>query len=149
MYVWRNIEAGLWNNCCSGKVINITYFGVCARLSYSWCNAHAPYCLRLLWLHHIFRLYLINGLIFGKMLMDIKCVFWFSLQILFGTFSILCTIQRDIGINVKTFSSNVPIVLVGFEWNLKYLDTVSGKKKVVVRYRVRMLVRAPDVLKCL
>jgi hypothetical protein len=39
-----------------------------------------PYChLRPLWLHHIFRHYHINGTIFGKKLLNIKCVFWFSL----------------------------------------------------------------------
>ena len=38
--------------------------------------AHAPYChLRPLWLHRIFRHYLINGTIFGKKLLNIKCVF--------------------------------------------------------------------------
>ena len=36
MYVWRNIEAGLWNNCSSGKVINITYFGVCVCARARW-----------------------------------------------------------------------------------------------------------------
>ena len=38
-----------------------------------------PYChLRPLWLHHIFRHYLTNGMIFGKALLNIKCVLIFS-----------------------------------------------------------------------
>ena len=49
-------------------------------LSYPACNVHAPYCQRPLWLPHIFRHYLINGTIFGKMCPD------FSLQILFEEF---------------------------------------------------------------
>jgi hypothetical protein len=40
--------------------------------------------------------YYINGTIFGKTLLNIKCVFWFSLQLLSETFLILRIIQRDI-----------------------------------------------------
>jgi hypothetical protein len=43
-----------------------------------------PLCL-----HHIFRHYLINGAIFGKKLLKIKCMFSFSLQLLSKTFLIL------------------------------------------------------------
>ena len=39
------------------------------------CNA-PPYCLAWpRWLHHIFRQYLINGMIFGTKLLNVKCVF--------------------------------------------------------------------------
>ena len=54
--------------------------GVCLRRACSLtnpvCNA-PPYChLRALWLHHIFRHYLINGTIFKKKkLTEHKCVF--------------------------------------------------------------------------
>jgi len=34
------------------------------------------------WLYHIIPHYLISGLIFGKTLSNIKCVFWFSPQLL-------------------------------------------------------------------
>jgi hypothetical protein len=57
-----------------------------------------------LWLHQTFRSYFKNGAIFGKKLLKIKCVYWFSLQILFKTFLILRRIKRDIVINVKTFT---------------------------------------------
>ena len=50
----------------------------------------------------------------GKKLLIIKCVFWFSLQLLFGTFTILRRIQRNIVINVKASSCKVPVILVGF-----------------------------------
>ena len=69
---------------------------VCIRvrtcsLFYPACNAYALYCDVFcgLWVHHIFRHYLINGTIFRKKLLDIKCVFWFSLQLLSMTFLIL------------------------------------------------------------
>jgi len=42
-----------------------------------------------------FQHYLINGTIFGKRLLNIKCVFWFSLQSLSETFRILRRIQPD------------------------------------------------------
>jgi hypothetical protein len=51
------------------------------------------------WPYHIFPHYFINGTIFGKKLSNIKCVFWFSLQLVSETFLILRRIQRDITIN--------------------------------------------------
>jgi hypothetical protein len=59
-------------------------------------------------------IYLVNNTIFEKKLLNIKCVFSFSLQLLFETFLILRRIQRDIVINVKTSSCKVPDILVGF-----------------------------------
>jgi hypothetical protein len=79
-------------------------------LRYPACNAHAPYCH--LWsarLYNIFPYYLINGTIFevGGRLLNTKCVFWFSLQLLFEAFLILRRNERDIikkmyiGLHVK------------------------------------------------
>jgi len=67
-------------------------FWVCVcNLKYPARNAHAPYCH--LWparLYNIFPHYLINGTIFGgKNLLNTKCVFGFSLQLLSETFLIL------------------------------------------------------------
>jgi hypothetical protein len=62
-----------------------------------------------------FRHYLINGTIFGKTLLNIKCVFWFSLHLPSETFFILRRIQRDTFINVKTSSRKVPVSFVGFQ----------------------------------
>jgi hypothetical protein len=61
---------------------------MCVRacsLPYPACNAYAPYCP--LWrfcLYHIFRHYVINVTIFGKKLLYIKCVFWFSLELIWN-----------------------------------------------------------------
>ena len=46
------------------------------------------YCLRPLWLHQVFRHYLTNGTIFDNKSLNIKCAFWFFLQLLFETFLI-------------------------------------------------------------
>jgi hypothetical protein len=109
-----------WGHACACVrpcVCGYTSAGVCLRvcgLTYPSCFAQAPYCLRPLWLHHIFRHYLINGTIFGETLLNTKCVFLFSLQLLFETFLILRRIQRVIVINVKTSSCKVPVIIVGF-----------------------------------
>ena len=91
--------------------------GVCLRacsLNFPARNA-PPFChLWPLWLHKNFPHYLINDTIFGKRLLNIKCVFWFFLQLLFETLLILRIIQRDIVIHVKTASRKVTDILVGF-----------------------------------
>ena len=47
--------------------------------TYSACHAQAPYFLRPVWLHHIFRHYLINGTIFRKKVAEHKmCALIFS-----------------------------------------------------------------------
>jgi hypothetical protein len=68
-------------------------------------------------------------MIFGKTLFSMKCVFWFSLQLLFVTFLILRRIQRDIVIKVKTSSCEIPVILVVLQWNLNWnLETSSSIK---------------------
>jgi hypothetical protein len=84
-------------------------------------KAHAPYChLWLAWLCHIFPHYLINGTIFGKMLLNIKCVFWFSVQLLSETFLTLRNIQRDIVVNVRRSCCKVPLLYVGLVVKCRY-----------------------------
>jgi hypothetical protein len=68
-----NAEARSCNHCCGGKAITITYSG---NVVYPACNGHAPYCH--LWsirLHNISPHYLTNRTIFGKKLLNTKCVF--------------------------------------------------------------------------
>ena len=51
-------------------------------LIYPECNVPPPYCVRPLWLHQIFRLYLINGMVFGKNVNEHKmCVLIFSASV--------------------------------------------------------------------
>jgi len=64
---------------------------------------------------HIFPYYLSNGTIFGGGgLLNINCVFRFSLQRFSDTFLILRRIQRDIIINVHRSACKVLLVLVRF-----------------------------------
>jgi hypothetical protein len=62
------------------------------------------------WLYHIFPRYLIKGTIFGKKLLNIKCVFWLSLE----KFLTLTRIQRDITILVRGSSCKLPVILARF-----------------------------------
>jgi hypothetical protein len=79
-----------------------------------------------LWLHRIFRHFLINGTNFEKMLRSVKCVFYFYLQLIFGIFLILRRIQRDIIINMK--SLNVKYLLFLWDFNeTNFLDIISKK----------------------
>jgi hypothetical protein len=109
--------------------------GMCLRaciLTYTPYNA-LPYChLRPLWFHHIFRHFLIKGTIFGKKLLKVKCVFWFSLELLFEIFLILRRIQPDIVINVESLYVKKPLFLSDFN-EKNFLDRFSKKK---FRYQV-------------
>jgi len=75
------------------------------RLSYPECNTHALYCHLLpLRIYYIFPYYLINGTIFEKTLIEVKCVFWSSVQPLFFLLQEeLCEIllKLFIGLHVK------------------------------------------------
>ena len=79
------------------------------------------------WLHHIFRHYLTNGTIFEKKLLNIKCVFWFSIQLLFEIFPILKRILRDVVINVKMSSYKYPLFLSDF--NKTWIFSTNFRKK--------------------
>jgi hypothetical protein len=117
---WRGVTG------CTGAGVRMR----ACSLTYPARNAPPNYYLQPLWYRHIFRHCLINGTLFGKKLLSIRCVFWFSLQLLFETYLFLRRIQRDIVINVKTSSCKVPFVLVGFQWNSNLLDRFFGKAKI-------------------
>ena len=85
------MEARSRNDYCRGKAVSSTYsecasVGACAVL---YCH------LWLVWLYHIFPHCLINGKTFGKTLLNIKCMFRFSLPHLSEEVLILRRIQRD------------------------------------------------------
>ena len=75
-------RAGVRTKCvCVGR----GSVGVCVRVrarsfADAVCKAYVPYCDVNcdLWLYHMFRHYLITGKIFGKNLLNIKCVSIFS-----------------------------------------------------------------------
>ena len=80
-------------------------------------------CLSVLY----FSYYLNNGMISDKSLLNIKRVFWFTLQLLFETFLILRRIQQNIKVHRSSYK--VPILLVTFDLNMNYLDSVSSDIK--------------------
>ena len=114
----RNNEVRSQNHCCRGKAISITYSECVCSLSYPACKAHAPFYMytavcRLSGSTTFFKRYFINGTTFGKELLNIKCVFLSSLQLLSEIFLILRIIRRHI-INVHRPSCKVPVILDRF-----------------------------------
>ena len=63
-----------------------------------------------------------------KKVLIIKCVFWFSLELLPKIFYILKRILRDLVINVNTPSCKVPAILSDFKWYFNFVDRFSKKK---------------------
>ena len=63
------------------------------------------------WLYHIFPHYLINSTVFGgKKLLNIRCVFLFSVLLVSETFLILIRTERDIIIKVHRVSYKVLVI---------------------------------------
>ena len=84
-----------------------------------------------------FSHYLINGMIFEKMLWNLKCAFRLSLHLLSETFPILRRNERDmikkyIGLHVK-----YPLFIVRFHWNLNFLDSFSKNTHISNFMKIR------------
>ena len=99
-------------------------------------------------LYHIFPHYLANGTIFGKKSYWIQNVFWFYLQFSCETFLILRSFGRDIIINVRRSSCNIPrsschtLMKLEFSpqsfenyWNIKFHENSSIGSRIVSRVR--------------
>jgi hypothetical protein len=128
------------NHSCRGKAIRVTYLSaiVCARVrmcgyrgAWAYACTHWRTCRLAQPAYNAYKPYwdvicgpsgsitfcdiiTLTARFSEKMLWIMKCVFWFSLQLLSKTFLILKSIQRDIVINAKTSSCKVPVILVGF-----------------------------------
>ena len=68
-------------------------------------------------LYHILLHFLIKAWFLENDLLKIKCLFWFSLQLLSETFLILWRIERDMITNVYWSSCKVSVIIVRFLWN--------------------------------
>ena len=105
--------ARAWVSACACVWVHGSW-RVCARVALLIQRATRRHShLRHLWIRHIFRYYLINGMIFVKTLLNRKCVLFFS-KISSKTFLTLRKIQRAIVIDEKTSSCKVLVILVGF-----------------------------------
>ena len=134
-------------------------FWVCVcSLRHPARKAHAPYCHR--WparFYHIFPHYLIKGTIFENTLSNIKCVFWFSLQLFSDTYLIPRRNERDmikmyVGLHVKyltclfdfkeilIFKTDFPKILKyqiswkSVKWKPIY-STRTDTRKLIVTFR--------------
>jgi hypothetical protein len=106
-------------------------FWVCVcSCRYPAFKAHAPYCIVVCGLSGctiFFPNCLINGMIFGRKVMNTKCVFWFRLQLLSETFLILRSVQRDTFKNVYWSSCEVPVILVKILMQLEFPKQIFEK----------------------
>ena len=110
------------------------------NLRHPACNAYAPYChLWPAWLYHILPHYLTNGTIFENKLLNIKCVFWFFLQLLSGTFLIIRRSERDMIKIIYWSSCKVPVILVRFKWNLSLSDRFSKNIQIWNFIKIRLV----------
>ena len=106
-YVWRNTEASSCNHCCSGKAVSIAYSGcvfVDLGMQHVMRICHIVIC-GMPGCTIFFHIILWTALFFKKKkLFNIKCVFWFPLQLLYEKFLIPRTGRYDqkyIGRHVK------------------------------------------------
>ena len=93
------------------------------------------YChLWTVWLYHILLRYPRKARFSRKNLLNIKCVFWFSLQLLSETFLILRRIQRDTVRNVRMCSVRYPLFLSVFRETWIF-STGFRKKKYQIYWK--------------
>jgi len=112
------------NHCCRGEAVSnyVLRVFVCSLGYLAWVAHASCYQLCPVRLYKLYPRYLINVTIFEKLLLNIKCVFWFSLQFLSETFLILRRNEWAMIRNVYGYSCKVPFILVRCLWNPKFLD---------------------------
>ena len=87
LLLWKSSNYYTFLCVCARASLRVLGCG-CAGVCLCACSLsspafkRSPYCLRPVRLHHIFRHH-INGTIFGRMLLIIRCVFSFSPKLLF------------------------------------------------------------------
>ena len=130
-----DIETLSRNHCCSGKTISVICcqcVSVAIVMQHAMRMRHTVVC-GLPRSTIFFPHYLINGTIFEKKLLNTKCVFWFSLQLLYVTFLILRRTERDMIKTVYRSSCKVPCIIARFEYSFIYFDRFS---KETIKYKI-------------
>ena len=119
---------------------NYYMFRMCVySLRYLAWIVHAPYChLWPVWVYLIFP-HPINGTNFEKMLLNIKFVFWFSLQRFPETFHLLKRNERDMTKTEYWSSCKVAVILVRFECNLNFMDRFSINTQILNFVKIRLV----------
>ena len=105
-----------------GNRYNILLVCICS-LRYPACNAHAPYSVAAQ-LYNIFPHYLVKSIMFEKMLLNTKCVFWFSLQLLSEIFFIPIRIGWD---TIKKMYTGVHVKYLLFFSNFNETGNFLGR----------------------
>jgi hypothetical protein len=92
MYVWRKVEAHSRNHCCCAK----NNQSACARVDTWVCSCACVFVALLI--QHATRIPIVafRNLRTGLKILNIKCVFWFFLQLSSETILILTIIQRTV-----------------------------------------------------
>jgi len=127
VYVWCNIEAHSCKHCYSGKAICITY-SKCVFLASDFQHTMRMRRSALQYfytLSHKWRGFRKKE----KKLLNIKCMFWFSLNLWSETFSSLWA-ERWTIINVHWSSCKMPFILVIFYSKLNFLDRFSKNTQI-------------------
>ena len=134
LYVYRNIEVRSCNSCCSGKAVSVTC-SVCV-------------CVALVIQHEMRMRHIVTEAYpalqyfstlshkrhdIWKKLLNTKCVFWFSLQLLSETFLILRRTERDISKKLCWSSCEVPLFLPDFSENW----ILSTDFRKILKYQIQ------------
>ena len=105
-------SVGTCKCCCHARATNVKYSACVSGLSYPACKLHAPYYIIICDLSCSTTFFtLFHNTIFWKTLLNIKRVFWLSLQPLSETSLILRRFWWDIITNVHMSSHTVPIIV--------------------------------------
>jgi len=83
--------------------------------------------------------YLTKDTIFGKNFTQHKCVFWFSLQLLSGTFFILRRIEQDIIKNKHKYPCKYPLLAAFGKWRKATISSVMSARLAVTPVRMEQL----------
>jgi len=114
---------------------------LCCNLRYPAFNAHEPPCHLLpVRLYNIFPHYLIHDTIFGKTLLNIKCVCLFSLQLLYEKILILRRNERDRLKMYIGFHVNYPLFFSDFNGTWNFLDKCSKNSQTSNFIKIRPVV---------
>ena len=135
--IFIDIEARSRNHCCRGNEINITY-SEC--VSVAFVSQHPKRMRRItspfvtcLAVSYIYILSHKRHDFWGKNSVNIKLVFWFSLQFLSEACLILSRIQRNAFTNVHLSSCEVPLLFLS-DFNEPWIFSTGFRK--ILKYQI-------------